>query len=285
MKTFPISLLILVSICACTSKQPTEAPQSLMEASKQELATAVTERDMLFALVKEISKDMEEIKRMENIMTVTPVSPEAGVKQYSQLRNDMAALKRSIRKRRQQLADIEGQLQQSDLFTGELQDVIDIMRRQIDSQTAEIDNLNKKLLSANTHIVALTSTIDSLSQSIDEAHSERDSIGANAARFESELYTCYYIADNKSVLKEMRIIESGFLRSTKLTGEFDRNKFTAADKRTLAAIRLDTDKSKVLSSHPKESYRLINDGNTNSLIITDPEKFWSNTNYLIIQTD
>ena len=87
-----------------------------MEASRQELATAVSERDMLFALVKEIAVDMEEMKRLENIISVTPVSAESGVREYSQLRNDMSALKRSLNQRRQRLAEVEEQLQQSGLL-------------------------------------------------------------------------------------------------------------------------------------------------------------------------
>lgn len=88
---------------------------------------------MLFALVKEIAVDMEEMKRLENIISVTPVSAESGVREYSQLRNDMSALKRSLNQRRQRLAEVEEQLQQSGLFTDDLQDVIDIMRKQLDT--------------------------------------------------------------------------------------------------------------------------------------------------------
>ncbi len=71
---------------------------------------------MLFALVKEIAVDMEEMKRLENIISVTPVSAESGVREYSQLRNDMSALKRSLNQRRQRLAEVEEQLQQSGLL-------------------------------------------------------------------------------------------------------------------------------------------------------------------------
>ena len=167
---------------------------------------------MLFALVKEIAVDMEEMKRLENIISVTPVSAESGVREYSQLRNDMSALKRSLNQRRQRLAEVEEQLQQSGLFTDDLQDVIDIMRKQLDTQASEIKTLNTRLLKANSSIAALNTTIDSLNHSIDKANNQRDSIGRNAARFEEELYTCYYIVESKSALKDMHIIESGFLR-------------------------------------------------------------------------
>lgn len=285
MKYIIVILILSAAMAACAPKDPTESRQDLMEASRQELATAVSERDMLFALVKEIADDMEEMKRLENIISVTPVSSESGVREYSQLRNDMAALKRSLNQRRQRLAEVEEQLQQSGLFTDDLQDVIDIMRKQLDTQSSEIKTLNAKLLHANSSIIALNTTIDSLNQSIDKANTQRDSIGQSAARFEEELNTCYYIVDSKSALKDMHIIEGGFLRSTRLTHDFDKSAFNIGDKRSLGALKMTSNKARLLSNHPDYSYEIIDNGNTKMLIIKDPENFWSHTNYLVIQTD
>ena len=161
MKHITAILILSAAIAACAPKEPTESRQDLMEASRQELATAVSERDMLFAIVKEMAVDMEEMKRLENIISVTPVSAESDVREYSQLRNDMSALKRSLNQRRQRLAEVEEQLQQSGLFTDDLQDVIDIMRKQLDIQASEIKTLNTRLLKANSSIAALNTTIDS----------------------------------------------------------------------------------------------------------------------------
>ncbi len=276
MKHITVILVLSAAIAACAPKEPTESRQDLMEASRQELATAVSERDMLFALVKEIAVDMEEMKRLENIISVTPVSAESGVREYSQ---------RSLNQRRQRLAEVEEQLQQSGLFTDDLQDVIDIMRKQLDTQASEIKVLNTRLLKANSSIAALNTTIDSLNHSIDKANNQRDSIGRNAARFEEELYTCYYIVESKSALKDMHIIESGFLRPTRLTRDFDNSAFIAGDKRSLGALKMTSDKARLLSNHPDYSYEIIDNDNTKMLIIKDPENFWSHTNYLVIQTD
>ena len=83
MKHITVILVLSAAIAACAPKEPTESRQDLMEASRQELATAVSERDMLFALVKEIAVDMEEMKRLENIISVTPVSAESGCLLYT----------------------------------------------------------------------------------------------------------------------------------------------------------------------------------------------------------
>ena len=56
-----LSILCLALLFSCNNNK--ENGQSLEEISKQELATALNERDQLLALVKEISINLEQIKR------------------------------------------------------------------------------------------------------------------------------------------------------------------------------------------------------------------------------
>ena len=64
------SILVALSLLATAScgerTVPQEKPQSLLEVSKQELATAIEERDKLMQLVRLISEDMEKIRRLES---------------------------------------------------------------------------------------------------------------------------------------------------------------------------------------------------------------------------
>ena len=88
----------------------------------------------------------------------------------------------------------------------------------------------------------------------------------------------------KSELKKHNIIESGFLRKTKLMkGDFDKDFFVISDKRTLTTLPLNATKVKVLSSHPENSYELIEENGQKNLKINNPDKFWSLSNYLVIQ--
>ena len=64
--------------------------QALAEASKQELITALNERDQLLSLVKEISNSMERIESLENILTVNDMQPREQSTQRTRIRCDNA---------------------------------------------------------------------------------------------------------------------------------------------------------------------------------------------------
>lgn len=66
--SFPVVFLLV----ACGGKPQQPEPPSLMEASRQELATALGERDELLSMVKEISSTMNRIKHLENVVSLAP---------------------------------------------------------------------------------------------------------------------------------------------------------------------------------------------------------------------
>lgn len=57
------------------------------------------------------------------------------------------------------------------------------------------------------------------------------------------------------------------------------------DKRNLRTINLVSKKAKIHTNHPADSYEFSDSGGRKMLLIVDPDKFWSLTNYLVIQTD
>lgn len=70
-----------------------------------------------------------------------------------------------------------------------------------------------------------------------------------------------------------------------MKGEFDQSFFTAADKRTLTTIDLNSKKAEVMTNQPADSYTIEERGGRKVLRITDPAKFWSLTNYLVVKID
>lgn len=279
----PVALAAVLFSCNGNNEKE---QQSLAEISKQELATALNERDQLLALVKEVSAGLNEIKQLENIMTVAANQPAENPAQKSRILADMASLKEKIRQRKAQLDEMEGKLQKSTINNKELRETIDALRTQIDSQMDEIESLRKQLTAANEYIGELNNTVDSLNTTVTAVTDERDAAQDASEKFENELNTCFYAVATKSQLKEHNIIESGFLRKTRLMkGDFDKGFFVISDKRTLTTLPLNASKVKILSNHPEKSYELIDENGQKTLRITNPDEFWSLSNYLVVQKD
>lgn len=287
MKHLIVTIITLSALfSACTGKQDPTEQISLMEASRQELATALEERDQLLCLVKEISVSMDQIRHLENIMTVSGTHAKENPSQRTRILSDISSLKRTLKQRREQLAQLETRLEESSLYTDELKSTVKILYNQIDTQTREIENLRGQLTMANARIDSLNNAVDSLNTTVATINDNLDMANAASIRLEDELNTCYYIVTSKSELKKHQILETGFLRKSKLLkGDFDKGFFVIGDKRNMHTIELNSDKARVHTNHPEDSYAIRKENNKKILVILDPEKFWSLTNYLVIQTD
>lgn len=276
--------MVLTSMLFSCNVNNEKEQQSLAEVTKQELATALNERDQLLSLVKEVSAGLNEIKQLENIMTIAANKQYENPGQKNRILADIACLKKKIQQRKTHLDDLESKLQKSTINGKELQETIKALRTQIDSQMEEIESLRQQLTAANEHIGALNNAVDSLNTTVSTVTGERYAAQEASVKLENKLNACFYVIATKSELKKHNIIESGFLRKTKLMkGDFDKDFFVISDKRTLTTLPLNAIKVKVLSSHPENSYELIEENGQKNLKINNPDKFWSLSNYLVIQ--
>lgn len=285
MKTRHIFIpMVIASILFSCNGNTGKEQQSLENITKQELATALAERDELLSLVKEVSVGLEQIKQLENIMTIAAANPNENPGQKARILSDISAVKGKIRQRKEQLQNLEAKLHRSTINSKELKETIEALSIQIDSQMEEIESLRQQLVAANAQIGILHSTVDSLYTTVSAVTGERDSAKEESVKLENALNTCYYIIATKSELKKANIIESGFLRNTRLMkGDFDKDAFAISDKSTLAVLPLGTDKAKILTNHPKESYEIVEENGQKIIRIINPAKFWSLTNYLVVQ--
>lgn len=279
--------MICVSLlCSCSGPKPDGAPDNLMEASKQELAAAVSERDKLFSLVRDVTCDLEEIRRLEGLLSATDKRGGEDSFRRSRILADIASVKATLQKRNRQISEMESRLKESSLFNEGLQSTIDILRKQVNSQLFEIEELNRQLTDARRHIGSLNITVDSLSSTVATAYSELDSAKSVSVKLENELNAGYVIIDSKANLKKQGIIETGFLRKTKILKDgADKSRFRTCDKRTTEYIGIGAKKPKILTQHPERSYSMSGKGERTFLHILDSDLFWSLSNYLVIQTD
>lgn len=277
---------LLLASTGCTSKKDEQLrqQQAINEATAEELRSAVADRDQLLTLVNEIAAGTEQIKRLENILAIDGSRETPG--QREQILTDIAAIGQTLQQRREQLEQLEKKLNASNLNNAGLNKTIAQLRAQIDNQTQEINTLRGSLDAANRHIGTLNEEIDSLNSTVNTVVAERDSTYEQNAELTNELNTCYYAIGNKSELKANNIIETGFLRKTKiLEGDFDRQFFTRADKRTLTQIDLNSNKAQVLTNQPAGSYTIDTVDGHKVLRITNPAQFWSLSNYLVVKID
>lgn len=287
-KYFVIALVALSMLPACrdNAEQTEESRQdSINTELSDSLATAIAEKDSLMALMNDISDGMNQLKQLQDVVSAQNLSSETPDRK-AQLRNDMELLQKSVAERKKRLEELEKRLSQSRSYNDEMRKTIETMKRQLESQQATIDDLTKQLAEAHIVINTLNTRVDSLTDVNTQAREETSRAQEETTRVTNEMNVCYYAIGNKKELKQNHIIETGFLKKTKIMeGDYEKSYFTKADKRTLSVIPLHSKKAKLLSKHPNGTYQLVDESGTKSLHITDATRFWELSNYLIVQID
>ncbi|MBQ3960055.1 MAG: hypothetical protein II677_06155 [Muribaculaceae bacterium] len=297
MKKISIALIMVtvlsVMIGSCKKDnaadgQRTNEDSLLNIALNDSLATVRAEKDSLAVLMTEVSDGMNEIMDMQQLISAANLDIETRDRK-AEIRNNIEAIKRAIDLRQKRLLQLEDRLRQSVTYTDEMKHSIESLKKQLTKQQGIIEDLTAKLAAANVTITNLNTRVDSLKTENKVVTQEKIRAQEESTRLTAEvnnLNECFYVVGTKKELKQQKIIETGFLRKTKvMEGDYTKSYFTKADKRTLNTIALHSKKAQVMSKHPAGSYSIEKAGGQKVLHILDPNKFWELSNYLVVKID
>ena len=282
--------LALMPACKRTSQLEQEAlrQDSINAVLQDSINTANAEKDSLMQLMGDIADGMTQIKELEDIVSVNNLNGETPDRK-KQLRDDIVLIQQSINKHKQRLAELERRLKQSTNYNASMEKSIANMKTQLEEQQKTINSLTEQLAAAHIQIKNLNQSVDSLNDVNKTVTREKEAAVQETKQLTHEvdnLNNCYYVIGSKKELKANKIIETGFLRKTKiLEGDFEMSYFTKADRRTLNDIPLHSDKAQVMTNHPKDSYEIVEHGNVKTLHIKDAARFWEKSNFLVVKVD
>ncbi len=282
--------LAVMPACQRTNQLEAEAMRqdSINAALQDSINTANAEKDSLMQLMGDIADGMQKIKELEDIVSVNNLSGETADRK-KQLREDIVLIQESINKHKQRLNELEKRLKQSTNYNTTMQKSIANLKAQLDEQQSTINGLTDQLAAAHIQIKNLNQSVDSLNTVNQNVVKEKEAAQQESKQLTNEvnnLNTCYYVIGSNKELKAHKIIESGFLRKTKiLQGDFEMSYFTKADRRTLSEIPLHSNKAQLMTNHPKDSYEFVEHGNVKTLHILNASRFWEKSNFLVVKID
>lgn len=285
-----VALGLALSSCSDKSSMAGQNGSDLITSDTLSLSAndpVFAQRDSLIALFNDISGDLIQIKQIESIVSIPGnLSGENG-KSSPQLRDDLMSIRQALEERRQKLAELEKKLNASAGKNAQLSKMIENLKTQLSQNEETIASLTEQLTQANSTIAGLNVMVDSLNTSVANVSAEKMAVEQQNQNLTNEMNRCFYAIGSKSELKDHKIIETGFLRKTKIMqGDYEASYFTTADRRALTSIPLYAKKAKVLTNQPSDSYSFTTEANGNKVLnITNSSKFWSTSNYLVIQTD
>ena len=280
-----VACMMCLAACNNSNTETAATDTAIVDRLNDSLLVANAEKDSLLSLINDINDGMMQIRDMEKIISASNLNNETRNKRQ-EIMDNMRLIQQALQDRREKLASLERRIKNSKGDSAQLQKTIDGLKKQIADQEASIARLTEELRKAHIEIQVLNTAVDSLNVANQTITEEKVAAEEKSEQLVNELNTCYYVIGSKNELKENKIIETGFLRKTKvLEGDYEINYFTKGDKRTLTEIPLHSKKAKIYTKHPEGTYEIVDNNGVKSLLITDPTRFWSLSNFLVIQID
>lgn len=264
---------------------------------KDELAQMTVTKDSLLAVssakdksieefmtsFEEIESNLAEITVKENNIKVESSEAEMSKNSRERITSEIASIKQLMEDSKTKVEELNKKLKQSNFRVGKFEKMIATLNEQIASKDSQLVTLNTQLLALNTQVEGLNGTVAALST--------KDSVNTSVIQSQvNKMNTAYIAIGNYKKLRDSQVVtkEGGFLglgKEEKLNPALNSESFTTVDISRINNIPLDTKEAKLVTTHPAGSYTIEKQNDKVSEIkITDAEKFWSASKYLVVMT-
>lgn len=270
---------ILVLLFSCKDEEM-EKKVADLENQNTELNNNSSEKDnqieTYIQSLNEIQDNLKAIKEKQKIVTSSfnMGNGELNTNVKDMIINDMGLINNLLDENKQKLASLTSRLKKSNLKITELEKMIENMASQLQEKDAEIVSLQTQLANANEQLKVL----------FEEYNNRLEEIGTQT----DKMNTAYYCFGTSKELKEKGVLtkEGGFIgigKSEKLAADFNQDYFTKIDITLIKSVDLKSKKAKLVTTHSTDSYKLEGDKTSvDKLVITNAEKFWASSKYLVI---
>ncbi len=279
MKTIGFVVVAMLAITGCNSPKQKEVEKYKVVAYQDSalLVQAVQKDSEISAYLNELNEiqvNLDKIKTQEKMVTINTGED-----------------KKSIA---QQINDLDEIIVLNDKKMNKLQAKIKAMTSKNESLESLVSHLMAELAERDEEITALQSELSKSNDSLKHITARfNDSIvvikreRAKVVVLTTEMKTVYFVTGTLKDLQDKGVInkEGGFIGLGKVAvvnPQIDVSKFTKADMTELKGIALNGRFRRFITVHPDRAYVVISNGKTDSIAITIPNEFWSESKYLVV---
>lgn len=288
-KSTTIVYLLVVAILpfftGCQNPQQDKKIEQLKEENRQLKRERAQKEQNLYNLsetINFIEANLDTIKRQEKIIStvaMNDIENQSAAKE--KIAQDITTIYNKLIQNRRKLSKLQRSMTNSGQQNESLKKMIDRMNDQMEEKIMEIENLRTNLEKMQGKITNLEGLVDTL-------QSLRQQQQAIISYQQQEMNTVYYAYGTSKELKQNNVItkEGGLLgigKTRKLKDDLNKDYFTEVNKFELKTITLNARKIRIVTPHPTDSYKVYGKKPVDSLQITNPAKFWSNSQYLVIE--
>ncbi len=267
---------------------------------KSEVAKMQRERDSLMAqydakdsvingymqAINEIQTSIDDLTRQEQMLSRTGNDPEASTDAKTKIMNNIDAIRQLIDQNKKKLSALEGTIRKNKIKIGELEKAVASLNTQLAERDSNINVLNNNIL-------ALNGTINTMQGQMDTIRTEVKVKQAEIVDKTTKLNTAFYTIGTYKQLRDKKVLskQGGFLglgKQPKVVSDFNQDAFTQIDVTSTKSIAINAGgkDARLISTHPNGTYKLQKQNNkVTGIEITDPDKFWKASKYLVVVTE
>lgn len=264
-----------------------------LNGTKDSLSNVVMMKDSIineaFLDISDIATSLNEISAREKLVSQDASSKDITKTTKQQISDNIAAISGLLEQNREAIARLEKsakRLSAANVEIGSLKKLVASLQKQLAAKDAEladlkhqIENLHGQILTLNTSVAGLKDDKTKLEGTVSEQ-------GAKISEQTTQLNTVHYIVGSEKDLMSQKIIaKKGVIGRTEVVGSnTSLDNYTQSDLRQLDRIPVGKKKISIVTSHPEGSYMLVEGSGkvVEEIVITDKNKFWSNSKILIV---
>lgn len=256
-----------------------------LRAENDSLRVALSERegelDQIMGTFNEIQEGFRLINEAEGRVDLQKTQNGEKLSASQKVKDDLKLITETMAQNREKLAQLQNQLKNSRYQSAELKKAIAALEKELADKGEQIKNLQAELAAKDIRIAELDDAVSGLTADVENLSAENELKTRTVAAQEKAMNTAWFVFGTKSELKEQKILKNGDVLQS---DDFNKDYFTQIDIRTDKEIKLYSKSAKLLTTHPEGSYSLVKDTKGQYVLkITDPNKFWSVSKYLVIQ--
>lgn len=278
-------LLTFIIFTGCGDSEEMERLQRENDSLKNTSNESNQKVDEYMLAFNEIQANLNEIKQKEKIIDLNAVnSTEITPAAKEQINNDIKSIYELMQENQQALANLKQKIKNSGVKNQELEKTIALYEQQMIQKDEEISALKQKLESLNFNMEELNKEIAQMKNAIDTMKQVQNNQNQVINEQDKALNTVFYAIGTKEELKKNGVVsKDGILSKLSLDPNFNKSYFTEIDLRNVTEIPINNKKMEIMTQHPNNSYTVVeSDGKITKLKITDKEKFWSLSKFLVI---
>jgi len=280
--------LLIIPIVLAFGCHDYKADIDKLQKEKQDLVQSTNYKDStLMSYINEINEIETNISAIEqkqaNISENSKTNELKGT-QIDRINENIRAINDLMKENKDKIAALNSKLKNSNVKLVQFQKMVASLNEQIGEKDKQLADLNTRLESLNNEVAKLNTDVGTLTVTNTERQKTIDDQT-------TKLHTAYYTTGTFKELQTKQVVnkEGGFLgigRNKKVQPNFNSSAFNTIDITKTSTIPLQAKDAQLLTTHPSDSYTIEHKGKeVSNLQITDPEKFWKASKYLVVVVD